>query len=67
MISECPNIPDGWRGGRTETAKLLGIDPKTLDKYAGLGKNDGGICFSIAPSGRKRFDGREIKRFWATH
>lgn len=67
MITECPNIPDGWKGGRGQTAKLLGIDPKTLDKYAVLGKKNGGIACIIAPSGRRKFEGSEIKRFWATH
>lgn len=67
MTTECPNIPDRWKGGRSQTAKVLGIDPKTLDKYAGLSKKDGGIGYLITQSGRKKFEGREIKRFWASH
>lgn len=67
MTTECPDIPDGWRGGRSHTAKLLGIDPKTLDRYVKLGKNNGGISATITSDGRKKFLGSEIKRFWNTH
>lgn len=64
MVNVCPEIPDTWMGGRSATAKILGIDPKTLDKYAMLGPRQKGISFSMNKGGKKRFSGREIKRFW---
>lgn len=65
LVNVCPDIPDGWRGTRAETARLLGIDPKTLDNKAALGKRFGGIDWLPSRSGRgKTFVGKEIKRFW---
>lgn len=65
LVNVCPDIPDGWRGGRSETARILGIDPKTLDSKAILGKRNGGIGWVPNKSGRgKTFIGKEIKRFW---
>lgn len=29
----CPDIPDDWKGGISETSRLLGIDRKTVRKY----------------------------------
>lgn len=62
--NSCPDIPDTWKGGRSATAKILGIDPKTLDKYSLLGKKNGGIDWSLGKTGRKQFSGKEVKRFW---
>lgn len=64
LVNVCPNIPDNWRGGVTATARVLGIDPCTLRKYAKLGRMSGGIDWAPSKSGRKQFSGREIKRFW---
>lgn len=64
MTPICPDIPDNWSGGRSETARLLGIDPKTLDKFAALGPKRRGIGYTVGKSGKKKFSGREIKRFW---
>lgn len=64
MVKICPDIPDEWIGGRTATAKVLGIDPKTLDKYASRGPEKGGIGHLKSVNSRKRFCGNEIKRFW---
>lgn len=60
MTPTCPDIADKWRGGRSETARILGIDPKTLDKYVRFGR----IRCESNQDGRKWFFGREIKRFW---
>lgn len=65
LVNICPCIPDGWRGGRSETSRILGIEPKTLDKNARLGKRNGGIDWIPNKNGRgKTFIGKEIKRFW---
>jgi len=64
LVKVCPDIPDDWKGGMSDTCKLLGISWKMLDKYARLGKEGGGIEWLLAKSGRRQFVGREIKRFW---
>lgn len=63
-----PDIPDTWKGSMADTQRILGepgkpIDFKTLDKYAKLGKRNGGIDFKPGKRGRQ-FIGKEIKRFW---
>lgn len=59
-----PDIPDNWKGGMAETQRVLGgIDFKTLDKYAKLGKRNGGIDSKLTLRGRQ-FIGKEVKRFW---
>lgn len=68
MVNTCPDIPDSWRGNRAETSRVLGIDPKTLDNKALLGKRYGGIDWKPNKSGRgKTFTGKEIKRFWLAY
>lgn len=65
MVNNCPDISDEWRGNRADTARVLGIDPKTLDYKAHLGRRNGGIDWHPNKSGRgKTFTGKEIKRFW---
>lgn len=65
LVNECPVISDSWKGGITAAAKILGLDRKTLGRYAALGKREGGIDWKISPrTGRKQFLGKEIKRFW---
>lgn len=58
-----PNLPkvdpDGWYSA-TETAKILNINRKTLQKYEGYY----GIRFKIGMSGRKKYSGRAIIKFW---
>lgn len=63
MVNVCPDIPDGWRGGRSETARILGISLRTLDVKATLGRRGGGIDWLPGRRG-KVFTGKEIKRFW---
>lgn len=63
LVNVCPDIPDDWRGGRADTARILGIDPKTLDRRAEQGKRNGGIDWTPGKRG-KIFAGKEIKRFW---
>ena len=63
LVNTCPDIPDDWRGGRSETARILGLDPKTLDSKAALGKRNNGIDWLPGKRG-KIFTGKEIKRFW---
>ncbi len=63
LVKTCPDIPDDWKGGMSDTCKLLGISWKTLDKYAKLDNRRGGIRWKPR-NGRRLFSGREIKRFW---
>ena len=63
LVNVCPEIPDDWRGNRADTARILGIDPKTLDVKASLGKRNRGIDWVPGKRG-KIFIGKEIKRFW---
>lgn len=54
----------------TDAQRVLGqpgkpIAYKTLDKYAKLGKRNGGIDWWPGRHGRQ-FTGKEIKRFWDT-
>jgi len=60
LVNVCPDIPDNWRGGMSDTSRLLGLSWKTLDRYVRLGY----IRCQTSASGRKQFSGREIKRFW---
>lgn len=65
LVNICPDIPDDWRGGVVKTSKILGIDAKTLNKYAALGRRNGGIDWYISrKNGRKVFRGKDIKKFW---
>lgn len=64
LVKTCPDIPDNWKGGISDTAKVLGISPDTLRKYADLGKYNGGIDWRPTKAGRRVFIGKEIKRFW---
>ena len=65
MTTTCPDIPDNWRGNRAQTARILQIDPTTLDVKAKLGRRCGGIDWIPKKTGRgKLFTGKEIKRFW---
>lgn len=68
LVNICPDVPDDWAGGRSETARLLGIDPKTLDRYTSIGKRDGGIGWRPRRTGKgKTFLGKDIKRFWHSY
>lgn len=65
-----PDIPDTWKGGMADTQRILGepgkpIDFKTLNRYACLGKRNGGLDWRLGKRGRQ-FTGKEIKRFWDT-
>lgn len=64
MTTICPEIPDGWKGGITAAAKVLGVHVDTVRKYAYLGKKHGGLDWKPAKNGRMQFFGKEIKRFW---
>jgi len=63
MVPICPEIADAWRGGASETARVLGVDRKTLRRYADMGRRAGGIDWKPGKRGRV-FYGKEIKRFW---
>ena len=68
MVNICPDIPDSWRGSRAQTAVILDIDPKTLDRYTRMGRRGGGIDHHISrASGRKFYLGKDIKRFFLNY
>lgn len=67
LVKVCPDIPDNWEGGFSDTAKILGICQTTLRKYAALGRRCGGIDWCVSKNGRKIFIGKEIKRFWMNY
>lgn len=64
LVNVCPDIPDDWRGGVADVARILGICPDTVAKYAKLGRRHRGLDWKPSMSGRKQFTGREVKRFW---
>ncbi len=66
LVNECPSISDAWRGGRAETARVLGIGVRTLDRKTKLGKRFGGIDCLLGKRG-KIYTGKEIKRFWKAY
>ena len=56
-----PDIPDKGRYPIGETAKHLGVTPRTILRYT----EEGTLKFGISrANGRKFFTGAEIKRFW---
>ena len=61
MTPECPNIASTSSYPIGEAAKLLGMSPRHLLRLAASGC----IKYTVnRRNGRKRFSGREIKRFW---
>lgn len=65
LVNECPDVSDNWKGGIPDVARLLGLNRKTIIKYAELGKRGGGLDWHVSrSSGRKLFSGKEVKRFW---
>lgn len=64
LVNTCPDIPDDWKGGITEVAKILGLDRKTLRRYADKGRKRGGIDWIPGKNGRKQFSGKDVKIFW---
>ena len=69
LVNQCPDIPDNWRGGITDAARLLGLHPDTLRKYARIGRRKGGLDAKPKTSGKRGyvFSGKELKRFWNSH
>lgn len=64
----CPDIPDSWKGGITEVAKLLGedkpISQTTVQKYTQLGCNIGLFNISKGLNGRVQYSGVTVKALW---
>lgn len=61
MTTECPDISptSSWPIGKA--AKLLGLSSRHLLRLAAMGY----IKYTVnRRNGRKKFSGREIKRFW---
>lgn len=60
----CPDIPDSWRGGISDVARILGgdrpVSRETVKKYIRLGT----IRALVSPSNRLVITGKEVKRLW---
>lgn len=67
LVTECPDIPDNWKGGVSEVCKILGLDRNTIRKAALKGKSFGGLDWTLGKNGRKQFSGKEVKRFWRSY
>ena len=67
LVTECPDIPDSWKGGVNRVAEILGLDRSTIRKAAEKGKNFGGLDWKLGKNGRKVFTGKEVKRFWRSY
>lgn len=66
LVTECPDISDGWKGNITEVCRILGLDYKTVSRAADKGKRNGGLDWIPGRNGRRMFTGKEVKRFWRT-
>ncbi|MDE6268209.1 MAG: hypothetical protein K2M04_03910 [Muribaculaceae bacterium] len=64
LVNICPDIPDDWKGGVTDTARILGLSDDTIIRYTKLGRKGGGIEGKKSKRGRTVYYGKEIKRFW---
>lgn len=65
LRNTCPDIPDDWKGGISETSRLLGIDRKTVRKYTL--RLRARCMVNAAPdsaAGRIRISGAEAKMIW---
>ena len=61
MVMICPDLPDGARLGACAAAAALGLDRRTLRRYA--------AALGLAPSlnrlnGRAVWSGRQVKQIW---
>lgn len=65
LVNICPDIPDNWRGGRADTARILGIGLRTLDRKSALGRRGGGIDWCRA-SGARYFQAKKSSAFGAS-
>lgn len=65
----CPDIPDDWKGGITDVARILGGDRplsrQTVMRYIRLGHKNGGMKATLNAGGFYRISGKEVKRFWS--
>ena len=61
MIATEPNVAKTGRYSLEETAKLLGVHPNTIIRYAKMGKLRYGVRRT---NSRKFYTGMEILRFW---
>lgn len=64
LVNTCPDIPDGWKGGVTDVARVLGLHAETIRRAAVKGRKNGGIDWIPGKNGRKIFCGKEVKRYW---
>lgn len=67
LVNICPDIPDNWRGGISDVSKVLGLSMATISRAANKGRLNGGLDWFPGKNGRKRFTGKEVKRFWRSY
>jgi len=63
MVINEPNISDNCRLSTVAAARMLGIDRTTLYRASKLGF----ISWSIVASGKRCYNGRDIKKYWREH
>ena len=64
LVKECPAIADSWKGGVTDVSRILGLSVETIRRAANKGRLNGGLDWIPGKNGRKRFSGKEVKRYW---
>lgn len=67
LVTECPDISDGWKGGVGKVAEVLGLSRITISRAADKGRRNGGIDWIPGRNGRRMFTGKEVKRFWRSY
>lgn len=60
----CPDIPDSWKGGISDVARILGgdrpVSRETVKKYIRLGK----LKARVGVNKRLVITGKEVKHLW---
>lgn len=67
LVNICPDISDNWKGGVCDVARVLGLSENTIRLATFKDIRDGGLRFGVGKNGRKKFSGKEVKRFWREH
>lgn len=64
LRNTCPDIPDSWKGGISDVARILGgdrpVSRQTVKKYIQLGK----LKARVGVNKRLVITGKEVKHLW---